>query len=509
MKRFSFIFILGIIISIAACTDLKEDIVDGIVPDTEGGNVDVQSLIDDLYLSLQNFQTQENVWCLQQHTTDEVMGPTRGTDWDDNGIWRVLHDHTLDAEHNFNRGSFNALNRGQYLATNILSFNPSASEAAVARFIRAFYIHHINDLWGQVPMRQPGEDVASTDPTVMSSKEASDFVISEVEAVMGDLPDSGPAYIATKDAARALLTKAYLNRGVYNDDDRIDPSFSVADMDKVIEYCDVLINSGQYSLSADYYDNFRPNNDAVSSELIFTSKNDGGIQSGNVRSRWFCTLHYNQDPGGWNGFCTIADFYDKFTDTNDQRWSAEPADLTPDHGLKAGFLIGQQNTGDGTPLEDRRGNPLAFTKDVSYFETGDNLEVTGVRVIKYIPDYANGDNVDNDYVFYRYADILLMKAEAIARGGAATGGDTPAGLVDNIRTTRGAAGGSDGSLESIYNERGFELYWEGHRRQDMIRFGKFLDAYTDKPVSPPTAVLCPIPAIELAANPNIQQNPGY
>jgi len=509
MKRFSLIFLIGTILSIAACTNLEEEILDGVVPDTDGGNVDISSLIGDLYLSLQTFQTQDNVWCLQEHMTDEVMGPTRGTDWDDNGIWRVLHDHTLDAEHNFNRSAFNALNRGQYLATNILAFDPTAQQAAEARFVRAFYIHHINDLWGQVPMRQPGEDIASTDPTVMTSKEASDFVISEVEAIMPDLPATGPQHTATKNAARALLAKAYLNKAVYEDSDRIDPAFTSVDMDKVIQYCDGIIGSGQYSLATDYYDNFRPNNDAISPELIFTSKNDGGIQAGNARFQWFCTLHYNQDPGGWNGFCTIADFYDKFTDTNDKRWSDSPADLTPAHGLTAGFLEGQQFDAAGVPLEDRRGNPLAFTKDVTYFETGNNLEVTGVRVVKYIPDYLSGDNVDNDYVLYRYADILLMKAEAIARGGTATMGDSPDAIVNTIRTTRGAAGNSNGSLESIYDERGFELYWEGHRRQDMIRFGKFLEPYTDKPQSPPTAVLCPIPAIELAANPNIQQNPGY
>jgi len=507
MKKINIIFIFSLFFIIQGCTNLEEKILDGVVPEEGGGNVDVDGLLSDLFRTLQVFQTQENVWCLQEHMSDEVVGPTRGTDWDDNGIWRVLHDHTLDAEHEFNRTSFNALSRANYLATNILRYSPSPEQEAQARFIRAFYVHHINDLWGQTPMRQPGEDVASTDPTVMGSSEASAFVISEVEGIMSTLPDSGPAYTVTKNAARALLAKAYLNKPVYESSDRINFDFSAADMNKVIEMCDAIEASGQYSLSADYYDNFRPNNDAVSTELIWTSQNIAGSDAGNVRSRWFCTLHYNQNPSGWNGFCTIADFYDKFNDMGDVRRSANPPDLEAASGLKAGFLEGQQYNANGDALEDRKGNPLAYTKDVSYFETGDNLETTGIRVIKYIPDYVSGDLVDNDYVFYRFADIRLMKAEAIARGG--SGSESPADIIDEIRTTRGAAANDDGSLDAILDERGFELYWEGHRRQDLIRFGKFLEPWTDKPQSPPGAVLCPIPSIELSASPNLQQNPGY
>ena len=504
MKK-SIIFLTAFSIFAFSCTDLAEDIQDGVVP--EAGTVDVQSLLNDAYLSLQQFQTQDNIWALQQHSTDETMGPTRATDWDDNGRWRIMHDHTWDAESFLVRVSWNSMGRGLYLANNILAFNPTPEVEAAARFLRAFYVYTICDNWGQVPMRVPGEDIASNDPSVMSSGDAINFVIDELEDIADDLPSGVPAYEASKEAAHALLAKAYLNKGVFTGD-RANPSFSAADMDKVIENCDAVTNAG-YSLSADFYDNFRPQNDMLSSELIFTSQNFGGIQAGNVRSRWFCTLHYNQNPSGWNGFCTISEFYNTFTDQNDVRWSAEPADLTPVSGLKSGFLVGQQFNENGEALEDRRGNPLSFTEDVSYFETGDNLEVTGIRVMKYIPDFDGGDNPDNDYVLLRYADVMLMKAEAIARGGSATGGDSPTSIVNDIRSTRGAAADSDGSLNSIYKERGNELYWEGHRRNDMIRFGTFLSSYTDKPASDGTRLLYPIPALELAANPNIQQNPGY
>ncbi len=510
MKFNSISFILLILLggfAFNSCTDLEEEIKDGIVP--ESGQVDVASLLDGAYRRLETFQTQDRIWALQEHTSDEVLGPTRGTDWDDNGIWRSLHDHTWTDEHDYIRTSFNELNRGLYLSNNILAFSPTQAQEAEARFLRAFYAFHINDNWGQVPMRQPGEDIAKTLPTVMSSSEATDFIISELETILPNLPDDAPAHKASKNAARAILAKTYLNKGVWKTEGRLNPSFDAADMNKVIEYCDAITATGKYSIDDDFYDNFRPDNANLSSELIFTSQNVRGTQAGNVRSRWFCTLHYNQNPSGWNGFTTIADFYDSFDDPNDVRLSSTPSDLTPVSGLRAGFLVGQQFDKDGNALQDRKGNPLSFTKEVTAFETGDNLEVTGIRVIKYIPDFDGGELPDNDYVLLRYADIVLMKAEAIARGGPGSKGGTPASLVNSIRSKRNVAANSDGSLDSILKERGHELYWEGHRRQDLIRFGKYLDAWTAKGQSQAHRVLFPIPAIELAANPELDQNPGY
>ena len=115
------------------------------------------------------------------------MGPTRGTDWDDNGIWRVLHDHTWDPEHNFNRVAFNSMGKGLYRANNILAFSPNGSQEAQARFLRAFYVYTMNDLWGQVPFREPGENLLNA-PKVLTEQDAANFVISEVEGIMSDLP---------------------------------------------------------------------------------------------------------------------------------------------------------------------------------------------------------------------------------------------------------------------------------------------------------------------------------
>jgi hypothetical protein len=148
---------------------------------------------------------------------------------------------------------------------------------------------------------------------------------------------------------------------------------------------------------------------------------------------------------------------------------------------------------------------LAFTKEVSLRETGDNLEITGIRVIKYPFDYASaGDQKDNDWVIFRFADVLLMKAEAQMR----SGGDGLA-VVNQVRAKRGATALGALTEQDLLDERGRELYWEGFRRQDLIRFGKYLEPWQEKAASDPRVLLFPIPSDQLAVNPNLTQNPGY
>ncbi|PSR12440.1 MAG: RagB/SusD family nutrient uptake outer membrane protein [Bacteroidetes bacterium] len=504
--KFRYLFLGMLACSAFACTNLEEEL-QGQLSGADASafllnNTDVSSLLDAAYLTLRTpMQDQSQYWAAQEHTTDEVIGPTRGGDWDDNGIWRVLHNHTWDADHAFLGNTFVGLLGTVFATTNILQFQPSAEQGAEARLLRAFAMFMVADGWNQVPFREAGSDLLA-DPTVLSGEEALDFVISECEAIMNDLPD-GPAYRCNKDAAKVLLMKAYLNRGTFKD--RKNPTFPAADMAKVIDLGNQIINSGSYSIADDMFDNFAVNNDAISTENIFTALNEGGISSGNVRSRYFCGLHYNQNPSGWNGFTTIADFYNKFEAT-DKRRGGPRAGQTNVSGIPMGFLVGQQFDQNGVALEDRKGNPLSFTPEVALVEAGNNLEVTGIRVVKYVIDYGSGDNVDNDYVYYRYADVLLMVAEAALRTG-----DEPTArnLVNSIRAKRGVADFTSLDLDKLIDERGRELYWEGHRRTDLIRFGKFLDAYNQKPVSGEERLLFPIPTGQLSVNPNLVQNPGY
>jgi hypothetical protein len=177
-------------------------------------------------------------------------------------------------------------------------------------------------------------------------------------------------------------------------------------------------------------------------------------------------------------------------------------------GVNAGFLIGQQYNGAGVALKDRKGNPLSFTREVSITERDPNhLEVAGIRVMKYPVDNANTSTglPENDWVYYRYADVLLMKAEAQLRTGQ---GSAALPIVNSIRVTRGATPFSSLTLDNLLDERGREFLWEGVRRQDLIRFGKFLTPWQEKPTDDPKYLLFPIPDNQLG-NTNFIQNAGY
>jgi starch-binding outer membrane protein, SusD/RagB family len=517
MKKILIVSLVSI--GMFGCTKLEEKF-NGQLSDAEaqrlfssgGGNVG--SLLQATYDAMRTpYQDQSRIWASQEHTTDEAIGPTRAGDWDDNGVWRVLHSHQWDANHSFLADSYRELGKVQFAATDLLRFGPTPSQGAQAKLLRAFSMFSMLDGWDQVPYRENTADPYEV-PKVRKGTAALDYIVGELTAIIPDLP-VGPANVANKDAARVLLMKCLLNKGVYAN--RATPAFAAADMNQVITLADQIMNSTRnYSLASNFFNNFAPSNDGISTENIFTAENQGGVSSGNVRSRWFCTLHYNQNPSGWNGFTTLSDFYDKF-EAADKRRGGNPYPGM-NQGILPGFLIGQQFNAAGNPLFDQRGNLLSFTRQVKAIEVGANLQVTGIRVVKYPIDYTSGDNSNNDYVYFRISDVLLMKAEAILRGGTATanpaafgGANTALGIVNFLRThpSRGASALGSLTLDNLLDERGRELYWEGWRRNDLIRFGKFLAAWQEKPASDAKRLLFPIPARSLTANPNLVQNPGY
>ena len=501
--------IIPVVLLVVSCTKLDEDLRSDIPRSEADKLANVNALLKATYDGLQlPFQDQANVWALQEHSTDEAIPPTRAGDWDDNGVWRVLHTHTWNADHTYVRDVFNNLLGVTFNATNVLSFKPTAQQAAEAKFLRALAMYTVLDLYNQVPFREPGENLLNA-PKVLKGLDALNFIITDLNAIIPDLPANSQAYVANKDAAKVLLMKCYLNKGVYAKRDA--PTFDAADMNQVITLADQITATTKYNLSANFYDNFAPNNADISKELIFTQQNGPGInRNGNsARSRYYCTLHYKSPipGGGWNGFTTLSDFYDKFEATDKRRGDSYPG-FTDSSGLKVGLLLGQQFDKNGNALTDRSGSrPLSFTREIKLIETGANLEVTGIRVVKYVPDLYNGDNVNNDYVFFRYADVLLMKAEALVRTNAAA---AALPIVNSIRTKRLASALATVTLDNLLDERGRELYWESWRRQDLIRFGKFLQPFQEKPnTSGKERLVYPIPNAALAVNPNLEQNTGY
>src|SRR5687768_11340486 len=507
MKHIKNFFICLFCLIAFSCTKLNEEFRSEL-SESNASSLTAAQILTSAYNSLNGpFQTGD-LWHVQQHTSDETLAPTRGPDWDDNGQWRALHAHTWDANQGQIVGAFTGLLSVQFSASNVLEFNPTHQQAAEARFIRALSMFAVLDGWDQVPYRQDLKNFKIL-PETLKGTAGLDFIISEVNGIITNLPDANEDYVASKNAARALLMKMYLNKGVIAN--RAAPTFAAADMNQVITLADQIIATNKYTLSDVVFDNFAPDNDTRSTENIFTLFNQANLRGGNVRGAAYQVNHYNMNPGGWNGFSTLSDFYDKFEAVDQRRgiYYTYPGALpNPGRRVNVGFLIGQQyDLTTDAPLKDRKGNPLIFTREVKLRETGDNLEVTGIRVVKYPFDYGtSGDQKNNDWVVFRYADVLLMKAEALLRTGRAADALL---IVNQLRTKRLATPLAALTLDQMLDERGRELYWEGWRRQDLIRFGKYLQAWQEKATSNPRNLLFPIPSNQLAVNPNLTQNPGY
>jgi starch-binding outer membrane protein, SusD/RagB family len=492
---FSSVLLLGI-----SCTNLNEEILDGYNTGS-GGTVNSTGLLQSAIEDLRNFQDQGQMFTMDEMSTDALVGPTRGGDWDDNAKWRQFHVHTWGADNEEILKAWNNLLSSVYKCNQVVDNSTNPSQIAQARFLRAFNYFKIIDYFGQVPYRDPKSNIEDN-AKVWTRAAATAFVISELEAVVGSLParNATDPSIINKDAANFLLAKLYLNKAVFNAANPAGPyTFDAADMNKVVTYVDAITSS----LATDYWDNFTPTNN-TSPELLFTSKNISGT-GGNMQSRWRMGMHYNQTPDGWNGFTTVAEYYNKFSATDQRRNKTSPS-IIANFGNPIGFQQGQMYKPGGiVALKDRTGAPLFYTAQVTMITGGTTLETAGIRTQKYEPDVTNLGAPNNDYVLMRYSDALLMKAEAIVRG--ATGNANA--IMTQIATRAGVTAVTPATLASIYDERGRELWFEGWRRNDMIRFGRFLQARELKPgTSNPKYALFAIPADALF-NPNLKQNPGY
>jgi starch-binding outer membrane protein, SusD/RagB family len=529
--RLKYITIACVTLSLS-CTKLDQKLEDSF---SQPGNN--SSTTEDLLVGAYNsmnglLHAQDQLFSLQEVTTDEALVPVRGGDWDDNGVWRVLHTHNWTTIHGQFKSVFNGLGQLESGAITVLAFNPNATQRAEALFLRSLAQFYFLDLYGQVPYR-PASEYNSIGPApVMQPAEALDTLLTVLRAIIPQLPASNSPYRASPDAARFLLMKVLLNKGAFLN--RQAPTFDNADMTEVVTLGNTIMGNAAYSLTANYFDNFGPLNATTGKERILAWPNTGsasanGINSGGINSRWMMTLHYNSwdAPGkygsaGWNGFSTVADFYNTFGATDERRGGQPFAGVTDQSGLKPGLVVGQQVNQGGQNIVDRQNNPLSFTPEVNLIEiTKTRLEVAGIRVIKYPPDYLayDGGNQRNQLQIFRLADVYLMVAEAKMRqstpdnAGALT-------LVNTLRAVRNATPLGAITLvnaNDVYDpatllaERGRELYWESWRRQDLIRFGVFLKpwALKEADADPVRNLLFPIAPDELLANPNLQQNPGY
>ena len=526
------------VLVLASCTDLEIEESDSVITEGFQGLADPASAVDQLYGNVAGqLGDQANVYAMREVTSDALLIPTRGADWGDNGRWRKLHQHEWGLEEIDIITPFEQFNSNQLLASQILDSrsSPSGEDAANASFLRAYSMWTILDLYGQVPFRDTSLPSSSI-PEVLSGAAAVDFILADLDAAIAGLPTAAgssgaPLERASKAAARFLKAKVLLNRHIY--DNQLTGGGgapSSADMAEVISLVDAIAADG-FALQAGYFDIFR---DSPDSETIWWTPSGVG-------NRIFNGLHYNSTSiggGGWNGFSTLAEYYDLFEgsstsnrvetdltplDGQEERRGGVPSEGLPFTGRAGtedadgfengsnvgfGFLIGQQYALDGTPLTDRQGAPLQFSREFVDGTGAPNLinnnEQTGIRVMKYNPRFGG---FTGHSVQFRYADAHLMKAEAMLRSGG-----NPTAMVNELRTIRGVAPlGAVGEAE-LADERARELFVEGWRRNDMIRFGQYLRGWEFKSATETgntTRLLFPIPLPQILANPNLVQNPGY
>jgi hypothetical protein len=476
------------------------------------GVASVSGSLDNIYGNITGQAgNQADLYSLTQVSTDEVFVPTRGTDWGDNGIWRTVHDHTWSATHNHILQVWNDKNSAVLRCTEVIDplSNANPAQLAEAKFARAYNMWIVMDFWGQVPFRN-ASDGADVIPSVLTRLQAYELIVKDLTEAIPALPNSNPTASAkgrpVKATARFFLAKVKLNAAVYKG------SYGPNDLQDVIDLVN-LIEADGYALEEDYFSIF-PGFNAANTDVIWSV----GAGAGN---RMWNGLHYSQSHpdnggGGWNGFSTLSEFYDKFEgppNTNAIGGSQEErrgythtlsSTNATNLGFGFGFQLGQMygwRDGAAVALKDRKNNPLVFTKEVEF---SGNDEVKGMRLLKYSP--ANGA-FTGGVVMARFGDAHLMRAEAMLRLN-----NTSAALaeVNELRALRdNTLPLTSLDLNELLDERARELYLEGWRRNDMIRFGVFKAAKRFKPAGDGHTDLFPIPASALLTNPNLIQNPGY
>lgn len=369
-----------------------------------------------------------------------------------------------------------------------------AAYRAEARFLRALSYWHAIDFFGDAPLVTEADPINAPPPQQATRKQIYDYVVQELTEVIPLLPDGSPANYgrANKTAGRMLLAKVYLNAGVYTGT----PAWAQA-----MTETQAVIN-GPYTLNPIWRRNFMADNH-TSSEIIFPVTQDGKrtqnwggttflVHAGCGGSVDAGALGVN---GCWWGFRLKPQAYRNFF---------PPAQVAGDTARTSFFS--------GTTVE--MANLQNFTDGVAAPKYS-NRTSTGAAG-------SDGDFPDTDYPMFRLADAYLMYAELALRGG---GGSTTQALTYVNQIRRRAYGNASGdisapqlTLDFVLAERSRELLFEGQRRMDLIRFGKFTGstynwAWKGGVLAgtslPDTRALYPIPASELTANPNLKQNPGY
>jgi hypothetical protein len=524
-----YLLALTILVSVTACRKLDVSVdsqyVNGNFPSTSS---DYAALLGTMYTNLSSNYAIA-YWRMQELSTDEAIIPARDGNFDDGGQYRQLHYHTWTYDHpnvatiwQWGFGGINNCNRLINLTvTSNVDTTIKAANIAEVRAMRALYYFFMMDTYGNIPLIT--DFPVATLPATETRAKVFEFIEKELLAIAQQLPAKSNNAATnvlqygrpTKGMAFALLTKLYLNAGVYTGVTRYEDAVKMADS--------VQVNTN-YSLDAKFRDIFLPNNGPQINETIFAIPYDQQIP-GNQFTR-FGFFYYLVNAYGFNVGLSIAmsttpEFYNRFNLTNDARtktWLVGPQYFPDGNGGFTNQPVYYPGT--TTQVVITPDLVLVPTKPMDVGNTTAS-QASGVRSIKYYPDPTTTQATrlnGNDVPVFRLSDVLLMKAEAILRGAPASTVNgvvqTPDYLVNLLRVRAGAPTVSGITLDGLLDERARELSWEGWRRNDLIRFGKFETEY-----ALPNDVLSmnkdirrrifPIPITEIRLNGNLVQNPGY
>ena len=510
-------FILALVFVAFSCTDLNESLNSGFTENFtpsnpgfgESPNTNIPVPSDGMgaaFTTLLNGTANHfGYFSIQGVPSDEMVITQKGGDWFDGGIWLNMHTHNflptqpaLDVAWSQNFGGISQVN--DLLA----SGNMDANQTAQLRTLRAYYYWRLMDMFGRIKIiTQPGVDSPQVDRPVVF-----DYVVQEIKEALPDLtPTAGYSRI-TSGAANALLARIYLNGEVYTRDYPYIPGTGTTYWQEAIDAADEVINSGMYDLDPSFESLFGPAN-VQSPEHIFIVPFDeatgGGMNFAQMTLHYPSQLTWNLAEQPWNGYSSLEAFYNSYSDNDDRK--------------EAFFIAGPQFDAQGNPIldvafdeADDFGPQVNYTPFINeLFPNGSRQ--AGVRMGKFSFKMGQRPDMDNDYTLLRYGDVLLMKAEAIARLNDDWSDPTTLLLVNQIRDRANVPALTSLTAEEFLAERGREMFQESLRRTDLIRFDAWGDAWWEKPAhSSDYKNVMPIPLAQIQATTSgepLTQHPDY
>lgn len=517
----SLIFILALSFWSTSCSDLEPEFTDVITEDNYFQNdAAFVSALGSAYTNLYSVMNHGQLFSLDATSSDEACITHKGPDWEDGGQWLRMHRHDFsDGEGVFGNvwgfayGGINTCNR--LIATFESVDNPnSPAFIAELKVLRAYYYLVLLDVFGNVPIIETFDVPEGFKPTTSPRADVFAFVekeLTEQVPLLSKSVDQSTYARVNFNVGQAMLASLYLNAEQYTGTPRWADAVAAADE---------VINGGGYSLEDNYFANFAVDN-AGSSENMWVIPYDG-VNAGGFNLVQM-TLHYdsqktfNTVDQPWNGYCALADFYNAFEDDDVRITGGGRAYGVllegPQKDLAGNQIFDQADSwypdnavDDPSLTAEEQQRALVYSVEINELAPG-AFRDGGTRLSKYEYEVGTVNSMSNDFALFRYAEVLLNKAEAMWRMN--PGSAEALELVNMIRARSGVDAYSSLDADNLLAERGREMCFEAKRRSDLIRFNRWGDSWWEKGTSEDFKKLMPVPADQIALNSNLIQNPGY